>query len=175
MYNRPLLLVLALLLASPSGAQSVSGIDLDGDGFPSIPMPGSDVVADCDDTDAAISPGDREVWYDGVDQNCDGSSDFDADGDGYAHPDHSGTDCDDDNAGVHPGADEAWYDGIDQDCADDDDFDQDGDGERWSVYASNRHDSTGMNDCDDLNAAVHSDGFEVAADGLDNDCDGKAE
>ena len=41
------------------------------------------------------------------------------------------------------------------------------------MYASNRHDVTGMNDCDDGNAAVHSDGFEVASDGLDNDCDGR--
>ena len=41
---------------------------------------------DCDDTDRSISPGQTETWYDGIDQNCDGGSDYDqdADGRGYA-------------------------------------------------------------------------------------------
>ena len=41
-------------------------------------------VGDCDDTDASISPQVMETWYDGIDQNCDGLSDYDQDGDGFA-------------------------------------------------------------------------------------------
>ena len=44
------------------------------------------VYGDCDDFDSAVNPGrsvDDDVWYDGVDQNCDGVNDFDQDGDGY--------------------------------------------------------------------------------------------
>lgn len=175
MSTRSMLPLLALLLTAPTGAQSLPEIDLDRDGYPAVPALGTDTVADCNDGEAGINPGVLEIWYDGVDQDCDGGSDDDADKDGYAAIDRSGTDCDDKDAAVHPGADETWYDGMDQDCAADDDFDQDGDGERWTMYASNRHDSTGMNDCDDTNAAVHSDGFEVASDGIDNDCDGKVE
>ena len=32
--------------------------------------------------DPAIKPGATEIWYDGVDQNCNGDDDFDQDGDG---------------------------------------------------------------------------------------------
>ena len=127
MSTRSLLPVLALLLASPTVAQSLPEIDLDGDGYPAVPALGTDTVADCNDTDAKINPGVRETWYDGVDQDCDSASDYDADRDGY---DQDGSDCDDGDAGVYPGAEETWYDGLDQDCAGDDDFDQDGRGQR---------------------------------------------
>ncbi|MFT6232695.1 MAG: hypothetical protein ACJAZO_003211, partial [Myxococcota bacterium] len=66
--------------------------DKDGDGFPGTTPsssctapPGSFTSlaagADCDDSDVSRSPGATEVWYDGVDQNCDGN-DSDQDGDG---------------------------------------------------------------------------------------------
>ena len=35
----------------------------------------------CDDSDASVNPSAAEIWYDGVDQNCDGSSDYDQDED----------------------------------------------------------------------------------------------
>ena len=37
---------------------------------------------DCNDDDPNINPLAHEIWYDGVDQDCDGN-DGDADGDGY--------------------------------------------------------------------------------------------
>ena len=41
-----------------------------------------------------------EVWYDGIDQNCDGLSDFDQDGDGVDQD----SDCDDNDATLYPNA-----------------------------------------------------------------------
>ncbi len=66
---------------------------------------------DCDDTDPAVNPGATEVWYDGVDQDCSGGSDFDQDGDG-----EEGADCDDTDPAAHPGATDPLGDGADQDC-----------------------------------------------------------
>jgi hypothetical protein len=63
-----------------------------------------------------VNPGAVEIWYDGVDQNCDGASDYDQDGDGHDSDVHGGDDCDDSDDTVHPGATEIFDDGIDQDC-----------------------------------------------------------
>ena len=38
---------------------------------------------DCNDADATVNPDASEIFYDGIDQNCDALSDFDRDGDGY--------------------------------------------------------------------------------------------
>jgi hypothetical protein len=129
--------------------------DYDGDGE-AHPLGGG---GDCADDDPNISPSAEELWYDGVDQNCDGNDD-DADMDGY--PATAGEDCDDSREEVHPGASEAWYDGVDQDC-DGNDADADGDG----------FDSTevGGPDCADTDPAV-SPVADDLADGVDSDCDG---
>ncbi|MFN7145468.1 MAG: MopE-related protein, partial [Myxococcota bacterium] len=127
-------------------------IDADTDGVGSIESGGTD----CDDANPAAYPGADEIWYDGVDQDCDGADDYDRDADGSVYTD----DCDDGNAAVHPGAAETWYDGTDADCAGDDDFDQDADG--FAVGA----------DCDDVDAAVNPAADEVWYDGTDQDCDG---
>ena len=37
---------------------------------------------DCDDTDGNSYPGASEVWYDDIDQDCDPTTEYDADGDG---------------------------------------------------------------------------------------------
>ena len=66
---------------------------------------------DCDDGDDGVNPGATEVWYDGVDSDCDGASDYDADGDGYDHEDYSGSDCDDTDASEY--ADCSLYDFTD--------------------------------------------------------------
>jgi len=71
--------------------------DADGDGYQDAEC--ADVgEGDCDDTDATINPGADEVWYDGVDQNCDGIDD-DQDGDGFIRDE----DCDDTDASIAPG------------------------------------------------------------------------
>ncbi len=113
---------------------------------------------------ADIHPGAAETWYDGLDQDCSGSSDFDQDGDGHAAVAFAelaaadaiplpADDCWDDPAAipadqtaldpgaqptaadVHPGAIDDWYDGADADCAGGDDFDQDGDGHASATHA----------------------------------------
>ncbi len=148
-------------------------VDFDGDGYGDMqaavescePVEGMvEDATDCDDTDAAINPAAEEIWYDGVDGDCDGLSDFDADLDGYDSALYEGDDCDDADATVNPGVDEIWYDGVDGDCDGADDFDQDGDGYRSDSY--------GGDDCDDTDAAVLPGAEDVWYDGVDSDCDG---
>ena len=94
--------------ADCDGVRDDGDTDDDGDGF-------SEVGGDCDDDDPGVFPGADEAWYDGIDQNCDGASDFDADGDGHdAEP--WGADCDDADPAIHPGAFDVPGDTVDQDC-----------------------------------------------------------
>ena len=44
----------------------------------------------------------RDTFYDGVDSNCDGLSDFDMDGDGYDSDQYGGTDCEDQDPNINP-------------------------------------------------------------------------
>jgi MYXO-CTERM domain-containing protein len=92
--------------------------DLDGDGFGDpyrwavICNPGEHSVpfvsdsTDCNDSDPESHPGAEEIWYDGVDQDCDGRDD-DRDGDGFGVDE----DCDDEDTGLFPGAE-----GFTEDC-----------------------------------------------------------
>jgi hypothetical protein len=66
------LLAMSLLGCTDKGVvdDTALGADADADGF-------SVAAGDCDDTDASVNPGAAEVWYDGVDQNCDGANDND--------------------------------------------------------------------------------------------------
>jgi hypothetical protein len=121
-------------------------------------------AGDCADTDPQTHPGASERWYDGWDQDCDGSDDYDRDGDGHAASDHGGDDCDDDDEEVHPGALEVPWDGVDSDCSGGSDDDYDGDGHDW--------DQVGGDDCDDLDPEVHPDAEEIWYDGQDRDCSG---
>ena len=90
------------------------GCDGDGDG---ICPP-----ADCDDTDAGVSPRRPEICDDGIDNDCDGATDgtdtkcggpgCDGDGDGICPP----ADCDDTHADVNAWRPEICDDEIDNDC-----------------------------------------------------------
>ena len=71
-----------------------------------------DADGDCNDYDPFVFPGTAEIPYDGVDQNCNGSDDEDADGDGQTVNEG---DCNDQDATIFLGAIE-FFDGVDNDC-----------------------------------------------------------
>jgi len=48
---------------------------------------------DCHDDDPTAHPGGEETWYDGINGDCLGLSDYDQDGDGHDAVDHEGDDC----------------------------------------------------------------------------------
>ena len=125
-------------------------VDLDGDGF------NSDV--DCDDSNENVNPGQVEIPYNGLDDDCDTATlDDDLDQDGFISAD----DCDDNNSDINPNQLEEPYNGIDDDCNAatlDDDLDQDG-----FLMAD---------DCDDNNSGINPDAEEIANNGIDEDCDG---
>lgn len=80
---------------------------------------------DCDDTDPAVNPGQTETWYDGVDADCDGADDDDADGDGHRSETAGGEDCDDDDPAISPDAEEVCGTGVLEACGDEDTWDAD--------------------------------------------------
>ena len=94
-------------------------IDGDGDGYGSGAFVNAHCTiadVDCDDTNPDAYPGAPDDWYDGVDSDCDGASDYDADGDGHDSHFHGGEDCDDENDAIHPDTEELCDDGLDNDC-----------------------------------------------------------
>ncbi len=146
----------------PSVVVALAGtaeLDSDGDGYVDS--------EDCDPDDPAINGGADEVWYDGIDQDCDGLSDYDQDADGHDDATYGGDDCNDTDASVNPSAAETWYDGVDGDCDSRSDYDQDGDGYDAASY--------GGSDCNDTDATVSPGVFETEGNGVDDDCDGEVD
>ncbi len=151
----------------------VTYTDADADGF-GDPSTATDVCAppesnvadssDCDDSDGAVFPGAVEGWYDGVDQDCSSTSDFDQDGDGDDSDAWGGGDCDDVDPTIASTALEVWYDGVDADCDGWDDFDQDMDGYVSVDWAGD--------DCGDTDPTVSPEGQEDCSTAADDDCDG---
>jgi hypothetical protein len=129
--------------------------DNDGDGFFN--------PADCDDSNFDINPDAIEIWYDGVDQNCDGLSDFDQDMDGVDSADHGGTDCDDTNGAITTGP-TPWY--MDSDM---DGYGDTGNSTLACIQPPNMVDIPG--DCDDLRDDVYP-GAPGTGEDVDNDCNG---
>ena len=80
--------------------------DSDGDGF--------FANADCNDGNAAISPGRGDAPDNGIDDDCSGADavNLDRDGDGFPRP----LDCDDANAAINPGATDLPGNRTDEDC-----------------------------------------------------------
>lgn len=164
------------------GAFAVDG-DADGDGV-------ARSAGDCADADPTAYPGAAERWYDGVDQDCAGGDDNDADLDGSPIPE----DCDDLDPTVHPGAEDASTDGIDQDCDGSDgvagtdgtdgaDGDEGTDGadagdgtdgtDTWPEAQDADGDGVPQSaDCNDADPDIRPEATEACGNGADDDCDG---
>lgn len=164
-------------------------LDEDGDGFSN--------TEDCAPNDPAINPRATEIWYDGVDQNCDGLNDFDQDGDQRASSEFAAqqeeayrdspdlmieaTDCCDTSPQISPKQGETYYDGVDQNCDGRNDFDQDGDNAEPEVDPTVATSVTIVcevdtwtvgGDCNDLDIGIGPEVDDPAYDGLDSNCDG---
>jgi len=124
--------------------------DRDGDGYTA--------GRDCDDGDDQTHENALDDYYDGVDADCRGNDDYDADDDGYGAAQFGGLDCDDQDVNANPSMAETSGDALDSDC--DGLYDIDADGDGWAEGV----------DCDDADPDTHPWADDVPYDGVDSDC-----
>jgi MYXO-CTERM domain-containing protein len=123
---------------------------------------------DCAPSNPAAHWGATEVYYNDVDEDCDGVASKDMDKDGYDYtPGVPGGDCDDTNPNVYPFRYDPPYDGMDADCSGGSDYDVDLDGFDSRAY--------GGDDCNDYDAYSHPGAPDNAYDGVDADCAGDSD
>jgi hypothetical protein len=156
-------------------------LDTDGDGYchdesecpdgSTTSTPGCE-LDDCDETNVNVNPGEAEIPYDGLDNDCGGIDVTDADGDGYDAEVVGGEDCDDLDASINPGASDAFYDDIDSNCDGADEWDADGDGYQLEAYNPDR--TAGGGDCDDSDASINPGAYDDPTNSIDEDCSGAA-
>lgn len=152
-------------------------IDEDGDGF-------TVDQGDCQEGDSSVFPEAPEIWYDGLDQNCDGN-DGDQDGDGWYFSEYTFEvpkrfqtgDCQDDPSVadaslIHPLEPDVPYDGIDSDCAGNDDWDADQDGYSVDTDCFDAPNADFENPANLVPADVHPGAVDAPYDGTDADCAG---
>ncbi len=137
-------------------------VDVDRDGELWVGAGGGD----CNDLDASVGPG-RPELPDGRDNDCDGQVDegttrFDADGDGFSP---EGGDCDDTDPSRAPSRLESCN-GADDDC--------DGEIDEGTLCFDDDYDgfSEAQGDCHDGDPNIRPGAVEVPANGVDDDCDG---
>ncbi|MFT4678894.1 MAG: hypothetical protein ACI84C_001197 [Flavobacteriales bacterium] len=132
--------------------------DIDGDTFSTL--------SDCDDNDASVNPDATEIWYDGIDQNCDGLNDYDQDMDGVMSFEYGGLDCNDLDETITSGA-QVWYM--------DSDMDGFGDPLNSTMSCAQPPNMVADNeDCDDSNGSIYPGALGTSS-GIDNDCNGVIE
>jgi hypothetical protein len=168
--------------ALPGGVEICDGLDNDCNG-------------DTDDADAGVDPSTFSDWYEDGDGDGYGVGEVTQACDGGTATATLDGDCDDTDAAVSPGETEICNDGIDDDCdelvdADDDsldeasgytyypDLDEDGYGSDADVIRSCTELTdllTVGGDCDDDDAEINPDAVDICDDGVDNDCNGRAD
>jgi alpha-tubulin suppressor-like RCC1 family protein len=186
-----------IYLPSMTGLSSKNSRCLDADHDGASPSGGLCGAVDCDDASTARSPFKKENCFDGIDNNCTVSIDFedswcatmciDGDGDGHYPLLCGGDDPKDADATVYPGAPEYCDDKdndvdtiVDEGCTRYTyyrDYDADGFGDPTNTTISSFITPpsgflTDNQDCNDSYPEINPGAPDVCGDGWDNDCDG---
>jgi hypothetical protein len=142
-------------------------LDQDGDGAFAIDAAGCASGSDCNDATPSVRPGGVERLCNGVDDDCDASTNDDSD---PTDADRDGAtvgcgDCDDGNAARSPSAPEIECNRVDEDCDPMTSDNPDADGDLFGVCV----------DCNDNDGRSYPRADEICGDGIDQDCDGAAD